>query len=307
MSRKDYNKLTIYKFYCLNESTNDYYVGSTTNFDVKKNLHKKNLTEKPTDRLSVLINTNGGWNNWKMESIEEFHCSSRKEAIERENYWYHILSPKKKNSCNHNQNFTFFKNYFKELAPEDMKNFLKYANKLYDNITNTNTTDETNEDAIVQDTTNANTDSHNANKKPIVQLGCENLHEFLSIDEQINIIKKLYSSIKYMVKHVYTKYPQFRNCKITNLQNNVAYIYDDATKQFDACDKNDVLNNLIFERINDIQSFLQNENVAKRLKSNHIEKMNNILEEFEDQDNTKYKVLKEELKYILYNTRNQTG
>lgn len=43
MSRKDYNKLCIYKFYCLNESTNDYYIGSTTNFKVKKTLHKKIL------------------------------------------------------------------------------------------------------------------------------------------------------------------------------------------------------------------------------------------------------------------------
>ena len=296
MSKKDYNKLSIYKFYCLNDSTNEFYVGSTTNMDVKKTLHKKNLIEKPTDRLSILINSNGGWNNWKMESIEEFHCSSRKEAIERENYWYHLLCPKQ-NSCNHTQNFTFFKNYFKHLNPEDMKKFLKYANKLYDNISNTNIDDEmhhenTNEDAA---------------EKPIVQLGCENLYEFLSIDEQVDIIRKMYSSIKYMVKHIYTKYPQFRNCKITNLQNNVAYIYDDATKQFDACDKNEVLNNLIFERINDVQTFLQNENVIRKLKNGHVEKMNNILEEFEDQDNTKYIVLKEELKYILYNARNKTG
>lgn len=173
---------------------------------------------------------------------------------------------------------------------------MKYANKLYDNISNTKIDDEMNHE-------NTNED---AAEKPIVQLGYENLHEFLSIDEQVDIIKKLYSSIKYMVKHIYTKYPQFRNCKITNLQNNVAYIYDDATKQFDACDRNEIINNLIFERINDIQLFLQNENVTRKLKNGHVEKINNILEEFENQDNTRYKVLKEELKYILYNTRNQT-
>lgn len=76
-------------------------------------------------------------------------------------------------------------------------------------------------------------------------------------------VKKIYSSIKYIVKNIYTKYPQFRNCKITNLQNNVGYMYDDATKQFDACDRNEILNNLIFERVNDIQNFLANENVIK--------------------------------------------
>ena len=284
MPKINYDKLSIYKFYCLNQSTDEFYISSTSSFTKKKAIHKKNLTEKPKDRLSVLINSNGGWNNWRMECIEELENTSQKEVVERENYWIHLLSSQKNNNS---QSFTFVKDLLEKMTPEEIRQIKKYF-------------------------VNDDSDNENENKTKIemIPLGSEKLHEVLSVDEQVRIIKQFYTSIKYIIENIYTKYPQFRNCKITDLSRTVGFMYNNSAKKFYALDKNKMLNHLIFQRIHDIRTFLENENVTKKLKSNDIEKINTVLDELEkiDEDEEKNNIrnieMKKEIEYILYNNRN---
>ena len=57
--------------------------------------------------------------------------------------------------------------------------------------------------------------------------------------------------------HFNDKYPQFKNILITNTQNKLAYKYDIRTKQFIAVDKDDLLEDIVDERMCDINSFYE--------------------------------------------------
>ena len=138
----------------------------------------------------------------------------------------------------------------------------------------------------------------------IIPLGNENLDEILSKKEKIKILSNRYSCLENIVKYVHfnDKYPQFRNILITNLQNTIAYKYNNDNKQFIAIDKNELLNNIINERINDISIFydeLENEldSTTKDIIQKFIEKIYN-----EDEIINKKK---DKIKLIIYNNSNK--
>lgn len=74
-----------------------YYIGSTTNFNVRRNSHKKccnNSKYKDYNQpLYVFIRANGGWNSWSMEIIENFPCKNKNELLIKETYWYDMYAP----------------------------------------------------------------------------------------------------------------------------------------------------------------------------------------------------------------------
>lgn len=80
----DYSKTIIYKIYCLDTNITDIYVGHTTNFRRRKYEHKSicnNENDKAyTFYVYQFIRQNGGWDNWRMESIEERICKDALEA-----------------------------------------------------------------------------------------------------------------------------------------------------------------------------------------------------------------------------------
>ena len=91
MPKINYSNLTIYKLYCKDETVSDIFVRSTSNLNVKRAIHKRNLITKPDDEISLVINANGGWENWNTDILEIYNCNSSKEASDRENYWYNSL------------------------------------------------------------------------------------------------------------------------------------------------------------------------------------------------------------------------
>jgi len=70
----------IYKIYCLDENVKDIYIGRTNNIKDRTKNHKFNCKTQ-TNKLYTFINNNGGWNNWKLEILEE-----NAENI-REQFW----------------------------------------------------------------------------------------------------------------------------------------------------------------------------------------------------------------------------
>jgi hypothetical protein len=88
----DYSKVFIYKLCCNDISIKDIYVGHTTNFEQRKNSHKRNceILEKNT-RVYKFIRENGGWSNWSMVLIENYDCVNKYEAVMRERYWIENL------------------------------------------------------------------------------------------------------------------------------------------------------------------------------------------------------------------------
>jgi hypothetical protein len=140
----------------------------------------------------------------------------------------------------------------------------------------------------------------------VIQLGYEDFNKVLSENEKIGLLNKHSNSVVEMVKLVHInpceKYKQFKSMYITNLQNNVAYKYDEKSKKFIAITKNELLDSIIDNRLADIESF--HEDYKEKITpftSKHIQKF------IERMSNEKeYKDLKkEEIKFAIYNGREE--
>ncbi len=137
----------------------------------------------------------------------------------------------------------------------------------------------------------------------IVQLGNENLEDILSSKEKLKILNKKGNSLKELVElvHISDKYTQFKNVYITNLQNTIGYKFDSKNNQFIAVNKSDLLDDIIDCRMCDIQTFYN------ELGTNFDEETKKIIQRFLDRmndDDDKLKGLKkEEIKLLLYNSR----
>ena len=90
MPRPEINDYIIYKIVSNDENINDCYVGSTANFNKRKNNHKVNCNSNNAMnhyKVYEMIRNNGGWNNWSMLPIAEYKQLSLVESkIKEEEY-----------------------------------------------------------------------------------------------------------------------------------------------------------------------------------------------------------------------------
>ena len=146
----------------------------------------------------------------------------------------------------------------------------------------------------------------NNNNINIIALGGESLDTLFSKNQQISILNHKYQCLPHLIKEVHfnDSYPQFKNILITNTQNTIAYKYDNNEKKFIAIDKNDLLEDIILERMGDIETFYDNTN-------NELDaRTKNIIQTFIDKmdTNEEYKEnKKKEIKLIIYNNRNKVS
>ena len=72
MPKKEITDYVIYKIICNDENIKDCYVGSTSNFKVRKNRHKNDCNNETNNfKVYETIRNNGGWTNWTMIPIAE--------------------------------------------------------------------------------------------------------------------------------------------------------------------------------------------------------------------------------------------
>ena len=139
------------------------------------------------------------------------------------------------------------------------------------------------------------------NNNVIIQFGREKLYEVFSKKEQIDVLNHGYMCLENLIEkaHFNHKYPQFKNIIITNLQNNIAYKYNAATNNFDVVTKKELLEDIISDRMYDIEEFFNN------YKDDISSKMQNIIETFiKKMDTESYEdTKKNNIKIILYNNR----
>jgi hypothetical protein len=136
----------------------------------------------------------------------------------------------------------------------------------------------------------------------IIGLGHENLTEVFSRKEKMAILKNRFYCLPELVEyaHFNDKYPQFKNILITNTQNTLAYKYDTKKKQFVAVNKDELLDDIVDERMCDINSFYD------ELENDLDEKTKEIIEKVKDkiENEPAYKELKKkDIKLIIYNNR----
>ena len=118
----DYSKTVIYIIKCKDNNITEEYIGSTTNFKIRKANHK-NACNNEKDKCYNLkvykyIRENGGWNNWSMIELEKYSCNDKREAEKREE---EIRIDRKaklnmiKAFCTRKQYYEEHKEYYKEL------------------------------------------------------------------------------------------------------------------------------------------------------------------------------------------------
>ena len=338
MPRIDYTKTIIYKIYCKDKHVDFLYINSTTDFVKRKYNHKRDLELNPQYLLSSTINDNGGWNNWKIEIIEEYSCNSRKEANDREQYWYNKLNCSKlieKQPSISELDCIYCKKHFsrkdnlkrhlqicksKQIFEEQIaNNKLILTNPVNPAVMTPNSLTAYAPNVLANTTANANsnsmnTNSHNntiitnniTNPVTIIPLGQENLVEFFTDEEQLRILKKMFGCFIYLIEYVHFsgKFPQFANMRITNLRSNTAYVYDECDKKFVAHDQNEVIAEVISERLMDITNFF--DNVKDKLSEKEVTKITELINDLEEQ-RIKYKEYLRKVKFMMYNKRHMVN
>jgi hypothetical protein len=171
------------------------------------------------------------------------------------------------------------------------KTLQKINNQLNNNITKNNCVETIN-----------NIHNRNIINFNLVGFGKEELSDVLSNKEQLKILKKRFKSLPFMIDYVHFNkdYPQYQNFIITSIKNNIAYKYDEEKKQFIAGNKEKLLNELIDNRMFDIDTFYKT----------HIDKLNDkckeVINRFLDKyDNNKLDSLNNDINLVVYNNMNK--
>jgi len=151
-----------------------------------------------------------------------------------------------------------------------------------------------------------NTNNGTINNITIIPLGKENLSELLTEKEKLNVLSTYGNCVTELVKLVHVsdkdKYKPYKNIYITNLQNNIAYKYDDKKKKFIAITKSELLETIINNRLGDIEEFYNDYKdmitpfTAKQIDS-FLKKIDNE-KEYKD-------VKKDDIKLAIYNGREE--
>ena len=92
-----YNKSTIYKLCCKDANITEIYIGSTTNFRLRKSQHKVNCHNEKHKAYNFevykIIRENGGFENWDMIEIEKVNATDKKDLEKNERRVIDQLKP----------------------------------------------------------------------------------------------------------------------------------------------------------------------------------------------------------------------
>jgi len=160
-----------------------------------------------------------------------------------------------------------------------------------------------------------NINSNNSvNNYNILSLGNENIPEVLSLIDKKKIMNAKYLCLEKMVEIAHCgNYNQFKNIVITNLKDNIAYRFDQTKGYFLTTTKNDVLNDIINNRITDIEEIYDELSTTnkineetKNLITKFLEKIQNEDDKFVDENENitydNYKSYKsDKIKILIYN------
>lgn len=95
--KTNYENTIIYKLCCKDPSITDIYIGSTSNFKIRKSNHKT-ICNNPNDKAHnqykyQVIREKGGWDNWDMIEIRKVNCKDKREAEREERNVIEELKP----------------------------------------------------------------------------------------------------------------------------------------------------------------------------------------------------------------------
>ena len=128
----DCSNMIIYKIQH-NDKPELLYIGSTTNFKMRKYRHKSNCYNENGARYNTLIykmiRNNGGWNSFSMIQIKEFPCNNQREAEAEEYRLMHELKSSMNVNKYSSENRKEQSKEYKEINKEN-----KQLSKKYDDL-----------------------------------------------------------------------------------------------------------------------------------------------------------------------------
>ena len=85
----------VYKIVCKDPTITEFYIGSSINYNSRKENHKSNSKNLNcyAKALYMFINVNGGWNNWDMIVLKEYKFITKKELNIEEQKFKDLLKP----------------------------------------------------------------------------------------------------------------------------------------------------------------------------------------------------------------------
>jgi hypothetical protein len=143
------------------------------------------------------------------------------------------------------------------------KSFKKLNNMLINNALNNNSN---------------NINSNNTNYN-ILSIGNENIPEVLSLIEKKKIMNARYLCLEKMVEIA-----EVKNIVITNLKDNIAYKFDQTKGYFITTTKNEVLNDIIDNRITDIEEIYDELSTTNKINQDTKNIINKFLEKIQNND-----------------------
>jgi hypothetical protein len=155
----------------------------------------------------------------------------------------------------------------KKLLPQLIETFNNVADKKsqgQSQLSENNIGNDLNGDIVTN--TNSNNNNNNNNNHITISLGNENLSEIISKNDQIKILNQKTDSLIEIIKlvHFGSKYPQFHNIAIDGEK---AYQYNDIDNKFLETPKEDMLYDLIENRVNDICDFNEDNKLSLSKKT----------------------------------------
>jgi hypothetical protein len=168
---------------------------------------------------------------------------------------------------------------------------IKILSKKVEELINTNckvhykTLQKINKQQHIENQQNNTQNINTQNNINIIGFTKENLLELFSPKEKLNILQKKFNSLSYIIEytHFNKKYPQMNNIKITNLNNNIAHIYDGVKNKFIATTKDKLISDLIINRMYDIEEFKGE--VMEKMTKKEKDIINRMLNKFyEDEE-----------------------
>jgi hypothetical protein len=169
---------------------------------------------------------------------------------------------------------------------------------------------------LINNNNNSNNTNNTINNNiTLVKFGQENLRNTLTKKEKFQILDKMYYSLEESIKltHFNEKHPELRNIYITNMRDDIAYVYNGGNK-FEAISKMETINDLINTHIENIELTLDTyrEQLPERMVitlEKFIKQIENDSEEYEHNKTKKYKSFKhykkDQVKILIFNEYNK--
>ena len=228
--------------------------------------------------------------NDKPEKIEGYKCTfCKKKYVHYQSRWKHEQKCKDKKNDKIQILETKLENM--EKIQSELLKSMKIHPKTLQKINN-----QLNNNGIVN---NINTINN-----IIIPLSEQNLKKALKKSEKMDILNSGSKAHLKLTDILYNKpeYKKFRNIYITNLSNNIGYVYDKNKNCFIVKNKKDILDDYGVERFSDIQYFY--EELKMKINDNQLIKLKKMVTDYFN-DNDFKDIKNKELLIELYNNRVQ--